>query len=274
LEFGASYRSATRRFATATVLADALADYAVRYLHWRLPEPIEVAVYTGAGVSNKSRSAMVAVLSQQPRLKLRDITADEIRLGRLADVKVLIHAGGSGSQQGRSLGAEGRRQVREFIRRGGGFVGICAGAYLATCDYDWSLRVLDAKVVDRQHWNRGFGYVDIGLTPRARQLLGIDRSRVSIYYHQGPLLAPAENPDIPDYDNLAKFETEIAQNGAPPGIMLGQTAIAAGVYDQGRVCCFSPHPERTDGLEKMLLRAATWVAREDVIDQRHPNHGS
>ena len=27
--------------------------------------------------------------------------------------------------------------------------GVCAGAYLATCDYEWSLGVLDAKVVDR-----------------------------------------------------------------------------------------------------------------------------
>ncbi len=271
LEFGASYRSAARRPATATVLADALADYAVRYLNCQLPEPIEVAIYTGAGVSNKSRSSLVAALSQQPRLGLRDITADEIRQGKLAAVKVLVHPGGSGSQQGQSLGPEGRRQIREFVQRGGGYVGICAGAYLATCDYDWSLRLLDAKVVDRQHWNRGFGNVDLSLTPRGRELLGVDRQRLSIYYHQGPLLAPAENPNIPDYEDLAKFETEIAQNGAAPGIMLGQTAIATGVFHQGRVFCFSPHPERTAGLEKMLLRAVIWSAREGIFDERHVN---
>jgi len=273
LEFGAGYRYAARRLATATVLADALADYAVRYLDCQLPEPIEVAVYTGAGVSDRSRTALAAVLSPQPRLKLRDLTADDIRQGKLAAVNVLVHPGGSGSAQARSLGPEGRQQVRDFVQRGGGYVGICAGAYLATCDYDWSLRLLDAKVIDRQHWNRGFGSVDISLTPRGRELLGVDRQRLSIYYHQGPLLAPAENPDIPDYDDLAKFETEIARNGAPPGIMLGQTAIAAGVYDQGRVACFSPHPERTAGLEKLLLRAVIWSAREDIFDKPHVQDG-
>lgn len=268
LEFGASYRTATRRLATATVLADALADYAVRYLDGQLPEPIGVSVYAGAGASDKSRTALAAVLSQQPRLQLRDITADEIRQGKLAATKVLIQPGGSGSAQGQSLGPDGRRQIREFVQRGGGYVGICAGAYLATCDYDWSLRLLDAKVVDREHWNRGFGNVDISLTPRGLELFGINRNRLSIYYHQGPLLAPAENPDIPDYDGLAKFETEIVKNGAPQGVMLGQTAIATGVFDQGRVACFSPHPERTTGLEKMLLRAVTWCAREAAFDGR------
>jgi len=274
LEFGASYRSAARRLATATVLADALADYAVRYLDCQLPEPIDVAIYTGAGASSKSRSALVAVLSQQPRRKLRDITADEIRQGKLADARVLIQPGGSGSRQGQSLGPEGRRQIREFVQHGGGYVGICAGAYLATCDYDWSLRLLDAKVVDREHWNRGFGSVDISLTPRGRELLGVERQRLTIYYHQGPLLAPAENPDVPDYDELAKFETEIARNGAPPGIMLGQTAIAAGVYAQGRVACFSPHPERTEGLTKMLLRAVIWCAGDDSWNERRLDGGS
>lgn len=274
LEFGASYRSPARRLGTATVLADALADYAIRYFAFQLPAPIEVAVYAGAGTSNRSRTALAAVLAQQPRLELRDIMADEIRQGKLEAVKVLIHPGGSGSAQGRSLGPEGREQIREFVQRGGGYLGICAGAYLATCDYDWSLRLLDATVVDREHWNRGFGNVDISLTPRGMELLGIARNRLSIYYHQGPLLAPADNPDIPDYDGLAKFETEIVKNGAPQGIMLGQTAIATGVFHQGRVCCFSPHPERTAGLEKMLLRAVSWCAGEDASDERHRNNGS
>jgi hypothetical protein len=55
--------------------------------------------------------------------------------------------------------------------------------------------------------------------------------------------------------------------------MLGQTAIAAGVYAQGRVACFSPHPERTTGLEKLLLRAVIWSAREGVFDERQVPDG-
>jgi glutamine amidotransferase-like uncharacterized protein len=151
------------------------------------------------------------------------------------------------------------------VEQGGGYVGICAGAYLATCDYDWSLGILDAKVVDRKHWARGFGTVDIDLSPAGRQFFDRDNPRLSIYYHQGPLLAPADNPAIADFNSLAKFETEISKNGAPPGVMRGCTAIALGQYHRGRVLCFSPHPELTAGLESLLKHSITWAAGEESL---------
>ncbi|MGH7134385.1 MAG: BPL-N domain-containing protein [Pirellulales bacterium] len=262
LEFGADYRASDRRQQTANTLCLAVAEYADDFLgipRIRHDRAIEVAVYQGAG-AGKSRAALMQVLGGETRLKVRDITPDEIRAGRLEGCHVLIQPGGSGSAQGKALGSEGREEVRAFVERGGGFIGLCAGAYLATCDYDWSLGILDAKVIDRKHWNRGFGTVDIGLSRQGRDFFHVDDERISIYYHQGPLLAPAENAKIADYDDLAKFETEIAANGAPMGVMPGCTAIAAGTFGQGRVLCFSPHPERTEGQGTMLLRGILWAA--------------
>jgi hypothetical protein len=83
---------------------------------------------------------------------------------------------------------------------------------------------------------------------------------VSIYYGQGPLLAPAGDPNIPDYVPVGVYETEIAQNGAPKGVMIGTTAIAVGTFGRGRVLCFSPHPEKTDGLGPFVLRGVEYVA--------------
>jgi len=105
-----------------------------------------------------------------------------------------------------------------------------------------------------------FGTVEIGLSPQGREFFGVDRERLSIYYHQGPLLAPAENPDLPDFDSLAKFETEIAKNGAPAGVMPGCTAITSSRFHKGRVFCFSPHPELTVGQEHLLRRGVEWAA--------------
>jgi glutamine amidotransferase-like uncharacterized protein/N-formylglutamate amidohydrolase len=276
LEFGGGVRFLSGpRGKTASVLTTAVADYAVRYLDWKLPpvteapaaastgeKSLDVAVYRGTGAS-ASRDVLIKALRSRPGLNVRDVSADEIRDGKLQGARVLIHPGGSGSGQGKALGEEGRRIVRDFVKEGGGYVGVCAGAYLATCDYDWSLHILDAKVVDRQHWNRGFGTVEVSLSPQGRQLLAVNRDRVSIYYHQGPLLAPAENPDIPDYDALARFETEIVKNGAPAGVMHGTTAMTQSVFHKGRVFCFSPHPERTDGLEPILIRAIRWAAHDE-----------
>ena len=34
--------------------------------------------------------------------------------------------------------------LENFVKRGGGYVSSCAGTYLATCNYDWSLKIIDA----------------------------------------------------------------------------------------------------------------------------------
>jgi len=211
------------------------------------------------GVSRKIES-LLAVLGEYPNLRVDRIKAEAIRSGRLEGYDVLIQPGGSGGTQGKTLGEEGREEVRSFVRGGGGYLGICAGAYLATRDYPWSLHILDAKVVDRQHWARGSGDVDITLTTTGRDILGAETERPAILYYQGPLLAPGDDPEIPDYEVLARFDGEIARNGAPKGVMRGTTAIAAAPYESGRVLCFSPHPERTAHLHDMVYRAILWTA--------------
>ena len=98
----------------------------------------------------------------------------------------LIHPGGSASKQAKCLGEKGRAKVRSFIEDGGGYVGICAGAYLATSDYRWSLHFLGAKVLDKAHWGRGHGNVRVRLTNEGRELLEAgDDSDYSGYSDRG-----------------------------------------------------------------------------------------
>jgi glutamine amidotransferase-like uncharacterized protein len=47
---------------------------------------------------------------------------------------------------------------------------------------------------------------------------------------------------------------------APGGVMPNTPAIIAGTYGQGRVLCFSPHPEYTPGLGDFIVKAVNWVA--------------
>src|SRR4051812_18762966 len=82
------------------------------------------------------------------------VGAKDIREGVLKEMDVLVQPGGSGSKQAEALQPEGCDAIREFVKGGGGYVGICAGSYLATTDYTWSLGILNAKVVDRKHWAR------------------------------------------------------------------------------------------------------------------------
>jgi len=265
-EFGAEYRI-DQRSKTATQLADAVVEYSDLYLKTTstkkataTTKKIRVAIFLDDGVSPIEK--LIAVLKLSDKLEFKYLKAEEIRGGALSNFDVLIHPGGTGGGQGKALGDVGREKVRQFVREGKGLLGICAGAYLATCDYSWSLNLLDAKVLDRAHWNRGNGYVAMSLSPVGQKFFGSEKSLQDIHYRQGPLLAPANNPDIPDYEELGKYVGEIAENGAPTGVMPGTTAIARGTFEKGRIFCFSPHPEKTDGLEKYVLEAINWLSEE------------
>lgn len=225
-------------------------------------EPVQVAVFKAEKGVGPSSEDLTVALGAADDFNVIRITSDEIRAGKLADVDVLIHPGGSGGRQGRDLDTLGREAVREFVRGGGGFLGICAGAYLATNEYPWSLNLIDAKVVDRKHWARGKGVVVIEFSPEGAEFFNYEYDEMMIYYGQGPLLARREwdDPDVPDYESLAIFSTEIAEKGAPEGVMVGNSAIVRTEYGKGRVFCFSPHPELTEDLGYMINIAVDWLS--------------
>ncbi|MEX0715271.1 MAG: BPL-N domain-containing protein [Planctomycetaceae bacterium] len=210
-----------------------------------------VAVYGDKGTGS-SVQVLLGTLRRSPHLEADRLSAEDIRAGKLTGYDVILHPGGGARVQGNTLGDEGREEVRRFVREGGGYVGICAGAYLATGQVDAYLGILDAEIVDYEHWARGKGDVEISLSPRGRELLGAEADRLTIQYAQGPLLAPGGKADLPDYEQLAKFETEIALKGAPRGVMIGASAIVTGEYGKGRIICFSPHPEKTKELRPFV----------------------
>ena len=76
--------------------------------------------------------------------------------------------------------------------------GICAGSYLACEGFSWGLNVLDAKTVSNK-WRRGRAIVKIELTQPGHNLLGKLKHPADIKYVNGPILAPANSADIPDF---------------------------------------------------------------------------
>lgn len=77
---------------------------------------------------------------------------------------------GSCRKQCRLLATNGQKKLQEFIRDGGGYVGICAGAYLA------STRCLAMSPTDAvKPWMRGQDYVNVELTKKGVDLFSIPR---------------------------------------------------------------------------------------------------
>jgi putative intracellular protease/amidase len=235
----------------ASLLAPAVADEAIR-----------LAIYDRTGES-KGPTTLAKLLTQEKGFDVTRVSGEAIRDGALRDADVVIFPGGSGSSQAKHLEEVGSEEVRRFVRDGGGYVGICAGSYLASAEYPWSLRLINTRVIDRKHWARGTGAVTLSLSSEGRKVLNEPTDRVEVYYGQGPLLAPAIDPELPPYTPLAVYESEIAKNDAPSGVMAGTTAIAAAPFSKGRVLCISPHPEKTGGPNHMIEAAVRWVAAND-----------
>jgi glutamine amidotransferase-like uncharacterized protein len=225
------------------------------------PVLIRVVICDDAVDVSKGPKNLLRILSPEAGFAARRITSREIREGGLAGIDVLIMPGGSGSKQAERLEESGLREIREFVRAGGGYVGICAGAYLASSQYDWSLGLINARVWDRAHWDRGGGEVCLRMTDPGTELLGQEGS-VPVHYNQGPLLVPHDEADLPGYQVLAVFETEVATKGAQPGAMAGTHAIIRSTFGQGRVICYSPHPEVTGGPNGLIAAGVAWAGGE------------
>ncbi|MFH1811513.1 MAG: BPL-N domain-containing protein [Pseudomonadota bacterium] len=98
--------------------------------------PTTIALYDGLGVWPDGFSALQGAI-RSADLELRVVTAAEVRDGVLDDVAALVMGGGWAWDQWQGLGDDGISAIRRFVLAGGGYLGICAGAYLASDDVVW-----------------------------------------------------------------------------------------------------------------------------------------
>lgn len=222
--------------------------------------PLRIGIYRGPGSGESNVLPVEQRLQQVPEFRLSRIPPEAFASTDLAaHYDVLVFAGGTGRSQANAIGPEGRAAVREFVRGGGGYLGICAGAYLACSGFEWGLGILDARTVSPK-WQRGRANLEVAATPASAELFGLREDGFKIRYVNGPVIRPHGRPDIPDYETVLTFRTEIAENDSPVGVQIGAPAVARAPFGSGRVLISSPHPESTPGFEHFLPRAVLWLA--------------
>jgi hypothetical protein len=221
-------------------------------------KPIRVALYADDGVFGQGVPRVSEILAHTGDFQVTIFKAADLP-GALQDKDVVIFTGGSGSKQGNALGEAGRAEVQRFVREGGGYLGICGGAYLACSRYTWGLGLLNAETVSSK-WRRGAGQVQVEATPAGQRLTAWSAERREIRYDNGPIIKPAGRTDLAPYEPLVVFRTELAEHGTPAGVMVDTPAIVRGEFGKGRVIISSPHPEQTPGMETAVERAVRWVA--------------
>ena len=227
-------------------------------------KPVKAAIYLGKGTSKEAVDFVSKGVQSIPGSTVQIVSGEELGTMDLKPFDVVVFCGGSGSSQSKSIGDAGRTNIREYVRGGGGYLGICAGAYLACSNFSWGLGILNASTVSNQ-WRRGKGFVDIDLAVPGRQVFGDVKGVFKIRYGNGPIIKPGDLSDVPAYTTLSFYRTELAENGTPVGIMIDSPAHATGTFGKGRVFVSSPHAENTPGLENVIPRAVLWASGVDAL---------
>ncbi|MSU48793.1 MAG: biofilm PGA synthesis protein PgaB [Opitutus sp.] len=226
-------------------------------------KPLKVAIFDGKGASGGGIENTEGRIKSIPQASVTRVKAKDWATRDLKPFDVVVFSGGSGSAQAEAIGEAGRNNVREYVRGGGGYVGICAGAYLACSNFKWGLGILNASTVSSK-WQRGHGFMDFEITAEGRKLFGDVRGTFKVRYHNGPIIKPANRTDVPAYTPVALFRSEIAEHGSPVGVMVNSPAQALGTFGKGRVFISSPHPENTPGLEHLIPRGVLWAGGVDA----------
>jgi glutamine amidotransferase-like uncharacterized protein len=211
------------------------------------------------------------------------LKAADIRANRLGGLDVLIFPGGRGHRQAAALGEDGRREVRDFVRAGGGFVGICAGAFLATAQYEWSLGLVNAKTLHgdrdmpgvglRSMADRGPATVQIKLTEAGRTVFGDLSEPLDAGFAGGPIFPGPVRGNLPPAIPLAFYCNEVVNYEPQRGTMVGTPSILASQFGAGHVVAISPHPETTPGLEFLVKRSVLATVRKPTDHKPESGEG-
>ncbi len=218
----------------------------------------QIAVLGGEGSAENSVKNISKILGGLKGTKVTTLSPSDIAKGKLLGYAALVVPGGRASGQFLALGTAGQTAIREFVDGGGGYVGICAGAYLAADEPDrYGLSLAAVRVLDRAHWRRGMGYVTLAPEADFTKLPWPDE----IAYANGPLLEPTESRTLAAVTPLARFSSDISSGTPLEGTMPGTLGAVRTTYGKGRVVLISPHPEFTDGGADLLRQLVTWANR-------------
>ncbi len=262
--------TAVRVFVWASLIALALAPLQPLASHLSQDDEIGVGVFIDRDpegfpdVMQQYAVDTLEVMKSMDACSAVFVTPGDIRNGALDSLDVIIIPGGDACRHMAALETDGADAVRNFIRNGGGYVGICAGAYLARTDASGAggqvLNLVPAVLVDGgRYWDRGVGRVRISVTRDGRKCFPELKSHspLSIEYFNGPVMIYHQPSGLPRYETLMTFASEM--KGAHPlsAPMRGKPFMIRSRYGDGTVVLTSGHPERTPGLQWMLYRMVT-----------------
>jgi glutamine amidotransferase-like uncharacterized protein len=226
---------------------------------------IHVGLYIDYGVWDGTITTMTTML-KGINCNYTIITKDTILNGNLDRYSLIIMPGGDMWKDRDDLSSNGMTKIKDYVSLGGGYFGICGGAYFGTNKITWhgwanepriniNITGLNLLAVNSEGPIDDFAptYIDVKCKVN---IVGKDHAvaqhvpdDIEIYYNHGPLFLMNSNTDISVIGKTA--------NG-------NKTTMIASSCGLGRVFLTGHHPEVDDTHISWILvkNAIQWCSKE------------
>lgn len=198
-----------------------------------------VAIYSDEGASEVGVASLCSRIKQQLGLMVKTVNAQSILDGVLDDCVMLVIPGGRDLPYCAKLNGKGNQQIRQFVARGGVYLGICAGAYYACEALDFQGRDYDVKgsrelalfagiaIGSLPHLTKGHYYDEELRSKAIVPLYFTDGTQADFYYHGGCFFQPYHQSE---FEALAHYAD-------------GNLAIVTGQFGKGHYVLSGVHFE-------------------------------
>jgi len=237
--------------------------------------PVRIAVYSGEGAYFRSIKASLKMF-QWMGAEARRITPEEIVAGKLKGFDIFYMTGGWAVPYNRDLRGSGIVQIRSFLKAGGGYIGVCAGAFFAADYIYWEGKRYEYLLDLFPGYAKGpieaiapwpdFKLCPIYFSQKLHPIIKGEKSPLMSLYYGGPWF---DFPPGFKVDVLAYYQT----NNRP--------VMAAFEYGRGRVFLTGVHTEFEEGDERddvlwdndmhdpesewpLMLKAVRWLVRQET----------
>ncbi|MBR2643222.1 MAG: hypothetical protein IKD46_08850 [Lentisphaeria bacterium] len=200
---------------------------------------IKTAFYVDKGSRGGGVVHLARLLTYSPQVEMTMVNGQDLRDGKLKNFDVIVMPGGSSRLQMESMAPAGVEALRDFVKNGGAYIGICAGCHI-TLDRPNRARILPCKY-DGDAVGAA-GEVPVDLSKEGAAILDIPAGRYTVTYSLGPILREAQWQHG-DCQTLAVYKGSIGPIDRPGKSFYNTPAMVYGNFGKGKVIATSFHPE-------------------------------
>ena len=225
-----------------------------------------IGIYTGSGASH-SWLWFVEILDRMGFCNVHFVDERDILSNGLDPLTVLLMSGGDTFAIAEGLGAEGSGKLRNFIERGGLYIGTCAGAYLplkSSMDFLNQFNFINVKIsnisrrlseLERHSFEKvacsAYGCEFVFHVVREEVVFEMvngyqadGKKEIIAPLYGGPSMLPSEDIEpIAIYKGFTKKTKFLVEEELAKKTLVGNIAVAKKSMGKGHLYIFGPHFE-------------------------------